>query len=130
RRLDGRPENFNRSWEEYKKGFGHTDSNFWLGFDKVKHILNNDGNGFQLDFDMTDTNNDNCQYNVGNFNIGNEASNFTGTFTAVGHCSKWCEGSIDFNNFRTNGKPFSTFDHDSYGNGCPAAQASGWWFGN
>ena len=37
RRVDS-SEHFNRSWEEYKNGFGSVDRNFWLGNELIHRL--------------------------------------------------------------------------------------------
>ena len=40
---EGVNENFNRTWDEYKHGFGDNDKGFWLGNDQI-HSLTKSGN--------------------------------------------------------------------------------------
>ena len=39
KRLDGSV-NFNRGWNDYKRGFGNLNGEFWLGLDKINRLTN------------------------------------------------------------------------------------------
>lgn len=43
--------NFNRSWDEYREGFGFPSSEFWLGNEKLSYITNQAL--YELRMDMT-----------------------------------------------------------------------------
>ena len=46
RRIDGSVE-FYRGWDDYKRGFGHAEGEFWLGNDRI-YELTNKGKGRSL----------------------------------------------------------------------------------
>ncbi|KAJ8034846.1 Fibrinogen-like protein A [Holothuria leucospilota] len=50
RRIDGSV-NFNRSWKEYKQGFGFLSSEFWIGNDKLSYLTNQ--KRYELRIDMS-----------------------------------------------------------------------------
>jgi ficolin len=50
RRIDG-SENFNRTWAEYKSGFGNLSGEFWFGLDKIHRLSANGQNLLRIDLD-------------------------------------------------------------------------------
>ena len=52
----GTSENFTRTWDEYKNGFGDHDKEFWLGNDQI-HLLTRSGDSrLRLEFEDWDGN--------------------------------------------------------------------------
>ena len=54
KRLDGSV-NFYRGWNDYKKGFGNLNGEFWLGLDKI-HRLTKTKNKLRVDLEDFDRN--------------------------------------------------------------------------
>ncbi|GFO47851.1 fibrinogen c domain-containing protein 1 [Plakobranchus ocellatus] len=63
--------NFYRGWEDYKKGFGSLDGDFWLGNEKI-HYLTSKG-GFELRVDLR-YNGNSAFAHYEDFSVGDEAS--------------------------------------------------------
>jgi len=54
RRQDGSVDFYNRTWEDYSRGFGSLTGEFWLGNDNI-HLLTNQGRyKLHIAFDMLD----------------------------------------------------------------------------
>ncbi|XP_064611613.1 angiopoietin-4-like [Liolophura sinensis] len=118
---------FQRSWQDYRDGFGDFTCDFWLGLDKIHQItsqaqykleiLIDDGTGYKQ-----------CFYDP--FRVEGASSNFTASlvqFDEDPDCNSFLGNDAGFG---INNIPFSTTDHDSTTNRCPSVLTSGWWFDN
>ncbi|KAK3597064.1 hypothetical protein CHS0354_022068 [Potamilus streckersoni] len=123
--------NFNRSWEEYKWGFGDmfaTSSNdFWLGNEQM-HLLTNSRN-FKLVIEM-----DSADWGLvykaiyTQFQIYSEASEYRLNYNMYQPPTESLSGgALGDSLYHNKDQIFSTYDHDNT-NGCPAHFNSGWWF--
>lgn len=75
KRLNGSMD-FNRTWEEYKHGFGNFfTQEFWLGLDKI-HRLTRNGTGNRLRVELGVTNEELVYAEYGLFVIGNENTSY------------------------------------------------------
>ncbi|XP_062606761.1 ryncolin-4-like [Saccostrea cucullata] len=131
RRVDGSTD-FDRTWQEYKEGFGSVNSSYWLGNDVI-YLLTNQKPSLYLS--ITLTNGTTLYQQYGEFSISNEADNYrlylngptTGT---LGDSMMLNTGMSDTNLF---GMAFSTPDRDndgwSAGNWAALTNIrGGWWF--
>ena len=138
---------WNRSWYDYKSGFGDLHGNFWLGLHNIRRILLSPGiQSSQSTFDLyigMETNHPNsplrrCAY-YHDFNIGPEEEDFKltlGSFDRT-EAANFC-GSANAMNTLDQLTPhsnnmFSTYDHDVDGHSttnCAASHGGGWWFKN
>ncbi|KAH0622930.1 hypothetical protein JD844_025846 [Phrynosoma platyrhinos] len=100
RRLDGTV-NFNRTWNEYKEGFGDLNGEFWMGNENI-HKITNQGD-YSLRIDLEDWNN---KHKHAFYQL------FSGT---VEDSFAWYH----------NKRSFSTPDS---GNICAAISHGGWWY--
>jgi len=113
----------NRSWAEYKEGFGDPSGNYWLGNDLLSQLTAN--NRYKLRFDLQQRGTGNWYYaEYSTFIVQSEAYNYT---LQVGGYS----GNANYDAFGFNhGEKFSTFDTDndgwSYSN-CAARRGGGFW---
>uniref|UniRef100_K1QUP3 Ficolin-1 n=1 Tax=Magallana gigas TaxID=29159 RepID=K1QUP3_MAGGI len=118
RRHDG-SEDFNRTWIEYKNGFGNVSSEFWLGNDKIHHLLAQ--GTYEMRMDMKDFSNEEHHVKYSSFYVGNEFTNYTVTLSGfsgdVGNVIP-----IDTMMFTT-----SDQDNDVAGDNCAELYVSGWW---
>ncbi|XP_007889090.1 fibrinogen-like 2a [Callorhinchus milii] len=118
---------FNRSWEDYKKGFGNLSTSFWLGNDKI-HLLTRSRN-MTLRIELEDWEGIKEFAKYDQFHIANESQfyrltikGYFGTAGDAMHYSK--HYNHDQRYFTTRDK-----DNDRYPSGnCGAYYASGWWF--
>jgi len=115
---------FNRSWAEYKAGFGEPSGNYWLGNDLLSQLTAN--NRYKLKFDLQqDGTGSWYSAKYSRFRVLSEADNYTlqaGGFS--GNASYDALGPF-------NGQHFSTFDHDNDVHpslNCAAAIAGGFWY--
>ncbi|XP_070175362.1 microfibril-associated glycoprotein 4-like isoform X2 [Littorina saxatilis] len=118
---------FNRSWVDYRDGFGDVEGDHWLGLENIRLLSQPQPYPCLV-----------IQFTLSNFSfyiaryLGFGLSDETGNYALDFHESKClsppmgdCLGSVK-------GKPFSTYDadHDDDGGGsCAALHQSGWWFG-
>jgi len=98
---------FKRSWNEYKRGFGDTNSNYWIGNDMLSYLTTNDN--YTLRFDLQLRNTGNWYYaEYSTFVVLPEAHNYK--LQVSGY-----SGNIGFDAFNMyhNGQMFSTYDRDN-----------------
>ncbi|XP_004702672.1 fibroleukin [Echinops telfairi] len=125
-RLDGST-NFNRSWQDYKVGFGNIRREFWLGNDKI-HLLTK-SKDMILRIDLEDFNGVKLYALYDHFYVANEflkyrvhVGNYNGTAGDALHFSKQYNHDMKF--FTTPDR-----DNDRYPSGnCGLFYSSGWWF--
>ncbi|XP_076818068.1 microfibril-associated glycoprotein 4-like isoform X2 [Clavelina lepadiformis] len=120
RRFDG-SENFYRNWEDYQRGFGRVDSEYWLGLNDL-HQLTKNGN-YRLRVDIEDFENNRAFAEYSSFQVGSEDSNYR--LTATGY-----SGNAGDALQRHNGIPFSTKDRDldRYSGNCATSYEEAWWY--
>ncbi|XP_071100897.1 fibrinogen-like protein 1 [Haliotis cracherodii] len=117
---------FNRSWQDYRDGFGDPAQDFWLGNDKISYIVN--GRLHRLQFDLSDVTSSFRQRIYTQFQID------SGNKYSFSYASSW--GSANsINNAgdclgELQGQPFSTYDadHDDSPQNCAQEHHSGFWF--
>ena len=63
RRLDGSVD-FYRGWQDYKKGFGDLNGEFWLGLDKVHRLTTASHNELRIDMEDTSGNTKYAEYDL------------------------------------------------------------------
>ncbi|XP_034318734.2 ficolin-2 [Magallana gigas] len=125
RRQDG-SENFYRTWVEYKNGFGNLRSEFWLGNEKLHHLLSQGTHEMRMD--MEDFDNQTRYVKYSSFNLGDESSKYKVTLSGfsgnVGECFTTADSNTVLNNMK-----FSTWDQDNDNNPyrCAVGWQSGWW---
>uniref|UniRef100_A0A182QP40 Fibrinogen C-terminal domain-containing protein n=1 Tax=Anopheles farauti TaxID=69004 RepID=A0A182QP40_9DIPT len=120
RRFDGSV-NFNRSWTEYRNGFGDVRREHWLGLEKLRMLL--DRERHELLIVMEDFEGVTAFAHYDNFAIGNESNDYQlkslGTHTGI-------VGDSFSSQLM---KKFATVDRDSPEN-CAQTFQSGGWFSN
>ncbi|CAG5126894.1 unnamed protein product, partial [Candidula unifasciata] len=112
---------FYRGWDDYKRGFGTPDTDFWIGNDIIHNLTSQGYNEFRIDFIYNET-----QYfaQYANFNLGDESAQYLMT---VGGYSGNVYDSMSYHN----GNKFTTFDRDNDLNNdtnCAAAFLGAWWY--
>uniref|UniRef100_A0A665TQF7 Fibrinogen-like protein 1 n=2 Tax=Echeneis naucrates TaxID=173247 RepID=A0A665TQF7_ECHNA len=134
RRLNGAV-TFNRSWTEYKDGFGDMNAElgeFWLGNDNL-HDITAQGN-YTLRINLEDFDGHQRYAEYKNFKVANEKDLYRLSFGAYSgtagdslsgndqlHVSEWASHQ---------GMKFSTYDqdNDNYKGNCAQEDKGGWWF--
>lgn len=122
RRQDGNT-NFDRSWDEYKCGFGDRNREFWLGNDNLHLLTVTDD--LVLRIDLGDWTNDQAYATYDRFRIGPENEDFSIHFE-----SNYSGNAGDALTYH-NGMPFSTKDRDNdmhTQTHCAQKFSGGWWF--
>ncbi|XP_070141034.1 angiopoietin-related protein 4-like [Drosophila kikkawai] len=122
KRFDG-SENFNRTWNSYKQGFGDIRGEFFLGLEKLHQITK--AQPHELIIQLRDINGNSSYAHYNNFQIGSENESYT--LKSLGNFS-----GTSFNGLRVHlGMKFSTYDQDNDmldNNNCAEHDLGGWWF--
>ncbi|XP_046565173.1 techylectin-5B-like [Haliotis rubra] len=117
--------NFNRSWQEYKDGFGDVTKDFWLGNDKLVYLTNKRPQMLTFIFkDMSSTR----QRVYKHFTLSQDGL-YTMTYqTSWGATLPEKHGGDCLAELK--GQPFSTFDRDNDDSllNCAQEHKSGFWF--
>ncbi|XP_021712214.1 angiopoietin-2-like [Aedes aegypti] len=116
-------ENFNRSWNEYKNGFGDLSNEFWFGNNFI-HSLTYDDN-VELRIELFDFEGNSAYAEYKTFRIDTEQFNFNLMV------SDYHGNASDAMSYHHD-QDFSTYDHSNdKSNGlfsCALTYGSGWWF--
>lgn len=121
---------FNRSWTEYRDGFGNFTENYWMGNEKL-HLLTSSGN-WKLRVEVQ-SNDSQLWYSAefDHFQITDESSMYALDVTGYWGDAGNSFASTTYTNYYVVGMKFSTFDvdNDLQPNGSCASQGgAGWWF--
>ena len=119
---------FNRTWDEYREGFGEMNGGeFWLGNEKI-HLLTR-ARDMVLRVELEDFKGLREHAEYGQFRVASERQRYRLT---VGGYSGSAGDALRFSiNYDHHNKAFTTpdRDHDRYPSGnCGAYYSSGWWF--
>ncbi|XP_066296744.1 angiopoietin-related protein 7-like [Branchiostoma lanceolatum] len=120
RRQDGSVP-FNRTWEEYKQGFGNKDGEYWLGNENI-HLLTNKRN-YWLRLDIQDWDDRKAFAEYSTFRVSGESDGYR---LYISGFSGNAGDSLD-----NNGGRFSTLDRDNDVSSVHCSQQygqGGWWF--
>ncbi|XP_070137861.1 angiopoietin-related protein 1 isoform X1 [Drosophila bipectinata] len=120
------PEDFQRTWEEYRAGFGNLSGDFWFGNEFTHKILYRDD--YELRVELTDGDkqqySDWAEYSL--FRLDSEAYNYQLTVDGG------FRGTLDDALELLNQVDFSTHDRRSdlsrVGASCSELYGGGWWF--
>ncbi|XP_049297101.1 ficolin-2-like [Anopheles funestus] len=120
-RFDGST-NFYRSWQEYKKGFGNFDGEFWLGLDRIHQLTVSGQHELVVLLEDFDGNKTIAKYDQ--FEIGNENQKYA--ITKLSGYSGTAGDSMD----NAKDMKFSTFDsdNDTWNDKCAVSYAGAWWY--
>ncbi|XP_061190572.1 fibroleukin-like [Saccostrea echinata] len=120
---------FNRTWTEYKNGFGSLEEDVWVGNDII-HQLTKENNSF-LYAAITLHNGTRLYELYGRFSVSDETEKYqlflAGSATGTLGDSMLNTGSSDYN---LSGMYFSTPDRDNdrWSGNCADSFGGGWWF--
>ncbi|GAB1597316.1 protein scabrous-like [Argonauta hians] len=112
---------FNRSWEEYKHGFGSTEGEYWLGNEYI-HLLTSK-EPYTLKIEMVDIDKNLWVAVYEDFSISSESSGYS---LNIGSFSGNATNSLQY----ANHSPFSTIDEDNDASSthCAVHYTAGWWY--
>ena len=82
KRLDGSVD-FYRGWEDYKRGFGNLNGEFWLGLDKIHRLTSSGKYRLRVDLEDWDEKTAYAQYRF--FSVGDEKSKYKLSFGSVSY---------------------------------------------
>ncbi|KAM6310556.1 angiopoietin-related protein 4 [Podargus strigoides] len=121
RRTDGSVD-FDQLWDAYKNGFGDLRGDFWLGLEKIHHLVQEGRYNLLIELEDWEGNSQVVQFV---FSLGGESTAYT--LNLLGPLSGELENSIgDFRQL-----PFSTRDRDhdlKADTNCAKHLSGGWWF--
>eukprot|EP00112_Aurelia_sp_Birch-Aquarium-sp1_P020532 Seg5312.1 transcript_id=Seg5312.1/GoldUCD/mRNA.D3Y31 product=Ryncolin-2 protein_id=Seg5312.1/GoldUCD/D3Y31 len=119
RRVDGSTD-FNRGWEEYQRGFGDRNRDFWLGLDAI-HAMT--ARNVILRIDLTDIYGKKVFAEYKKFRVGSEESNYKLEI------SEYSGNATDAMKMH-NGMSFTTKDRDNdkFNYNCAVNWKGGWWY--
>ncbi|PNJ63281.1 FGA isoform 1 [Pongo abelii] len=134
-RMDGSL-NFNRTWQDYKRGFGSLndegEGEFWLGNDYL-HLLTQRGSVLRVELEDWAGNKAYAEYH---FRVGSEAEGYALQVSSYEGTAgdALIEGSVEEGTEYTshNNMQFSTFDRDAdqWEENCAEVYGGGWWYNN
>lgn len=112
---------FNRSWDDYKYGFGSVDSEYWLGNEFI-HLLTSKDN-YSLKIEMVDIYGKFWVATYDSFHLLSEPAGYA---LKVSSFSGNATDSLNY----SNNSPFSTLDvdHDASSTHCAVHYTAGWWY--
>jgi len=113
---------FNRSWAEYKAGFGDISGNYWLGNDQLSQLTQT--GRYKLRFDLQARNGSRYYAEYSSFVVLNEAYNYRLQLIS-GYSGDAGDALLNHD-----GTEFSTYDRDNdeYGYNCAKQNGGGCWF--
>ncbi|XP_020628699.1 angiopoietin-related protein 7-like [Orbicella faveolata] len=119
KRLDGSVD-FYRGWDDYKRGFGNLNGEFWLGLDKI-HRLTKQRSRLRVDLEDTIGKTAYAEYDF--FDVASENSKYK---LSLGTYSGTAGDSLSYHR----GSAFSTKDRDNdkYSGSCATIRKGAWWF--
>ncbi|KAK2909541.1 hypothetical protein Q8A67_005378 [Cirrhinus molitorella] len=121
RRMDGSV-NFYQPWNQYKRGFGNVEGEYWLGLENMYQLTSNREYMLRVDLEDFDGNKAFALYS--SFSVGPEADGYQL------HVSGFTNGGAGDSLSGHNGFKFSTFDmdQDAYENNCAKSHLGGFWY--
>jgi len=118
---------FNRSWAEFKVGFGVSSGNYWLGNERLSQLTAT--GRYKLRFELQSRSNGSWYHaEYSTFRVMSEADNYT--LQVAGYSGN--AGSDAFGSSEHNGAMFSTYDRDNDWSvspeNCAAYYGGGFWY--
>ena len=129
RRKDGSVD-FNRGWNEYERGFGDVEGDYWLGLTFLHQLLQLNGAN-ELRIDLKDYSGNSAYAKYSSFNVGDSNSKYTLSVSGYSGTAGDAIAASGSSFKNVNGMKFSTKDqdNDNYSGGhCAAVWKGGWWF--
>jgi len=129
--------NWDRSWAEYKSGFGSIDADFWLGLENMHLLTSSQLYRLRVEVQERSTN---LWYSAEywSFKIGDElndkyrleVSGYSGDAGDSLQYEGESNGDGRFGSYNHNGMEFSAYDqdNDSDDKNCASVRGGGWWY--
>jgi len=115
---------FNRSWAEFKVGFGDPSGNYWLGNELLSQLTLN--GHYKLKFELQSRNTSNWYHaEYSTFRVLTEADNYK--LQVAGYSGNAGKDGLR----RHNGRMFTTYDRDNdahSGRNCASVTGGGFWY--
>ncbi|XP_076158550.1 microfibril-associated glycoprotein 4-like [Alosa pseudoharengus] len=124
RRMDGTV-NFYRPWDQYKKGFGNQDGEYWLGLEWLHQLTRK--KRYELRVDMEDFEGGQVHAQYSTFSVASEADGYQL------QVSGYKDGGAGDALIHHNGRKFTTFDRDhdlSSSENCALFYFGAFWYNN
>ncbi|XP_063863272.1 ryncolin-4-like isoform X1 [Scylla paramamosain] len=115
---------FNRTWDDYKAGFGNPNSEYYLGNDVLHQMTNSRFYGIRLDMALPSGGHDFATHQY--FKIDSEENRYLASLTGTK-----LEGTSSTNCLaQMNNRAFTSLDrdHDSSSNNCAVLKGGAWWY--
>lgn len=131
-RRSGHEANFNRTWKEYKQGFGDLRGDFWIG-NEIIHKLTKLRN-YKLSIELVDWSDSVYVAEYENFQLESEEESYRLTVSNYkGNASKDYLDDLYAGFLAHNNAPFSTYDNYSLSKtesrvNCALKSGGAWWF--
>ncbi|XP_050960140.1 microfibril-associated glycoprotein 4-like [Labeo rohita] len=121
RRMDGSV-NFYRPWNQYKRGFGNVEGEYWLGLENMYQLTRNRKYMLRVDLEDFDGRKGFALYS--SFSVGPEADGYKL------QVSGFTDGGAGDSLYYHNGQNFSTFDKDQdlYSTNCAKQYLGAFWY--
>ncbi|XP_017010014.3 angiopoietin-related protein 7-like [Drosophila takahashii] len=122
RRQDGSVD-FERSWKEYKEGFGNLTGEFFIGLEKLHQLTKRQPH--EVYIKIVDVHGEVRHAQYDNFKVSYEENHYH--LDSVGTYSGTAGDSLSY----SSGRYFTTIDRDNDGNGSNCAKSysgGGWWY--
>uniref|UniRef100_A0A182RJI4 Fibrinogen C-terminal domain-containing protein n=1 Tax=Anopheles funestus TaxID=62324 RepID=A0A182RJI4_ANOFN len=115
---------FNRTWGEYRAGFGDTEGEHWIGLDNLHRMLAKGRHELLVVMESFHGNTVYAHYDM--FSIGTEREQFV--IKTIGKYRGTAGDSLSFHI----GSKFSTYDQDNdvHPSNCASQYNGGWWYKN
>jgi len=122
------PEEFfydGRGWEEYEKGFGNSEKEYWIGLKNMTRITSS--YNMELRVELTDFQGKQYIAAYDNFKVGSRDENYKLHVSGYDQIQSTLQDSLQVQN----GSPFSTWDRDNDGwsdQNCAQVYKGAWWY--
>ena len=128
RRKDGSVD-FNREWNDYERGFGDVEGDYWLGLTFLHQLLQLNGAN-ELRIDLKDYSGNSAYAKYSSFNVGNSNSKYTLSVSGYSGTAGDAIAASGHSLRNANGMKFSTEDQDNdqWSSHCAGQLKGGWWF--
>ncbi|XP_018015506.1 uncharacterized protein LOC108672372 isoform X2 [Hyalella azteca] len=120
-------ESFNRTWVEYKDGFGHHTGEYWIGNDVLHALTSASAEPWEALILLNDFRGQNATAAYGQFRVSDEGSGYRLMAAQYDDKRSTAGDGLAFHHRRS----FSTYDRDNdeyHGSHCGLDYGAGWWF--